>query len=99
MTLYFWCQLKRVTGRSDKPHTWYASVGTDAETTGRFDDSITYVGFATAWENQSQTLVARKWKNDQIRYGKSIGFNHCLIVEIDEKEYQVFARKLSEVEA
>ena len=99
MKLYFWCRLTRVTGKADKPHKWYATVGTDAETTGRFDDSITYVGFATARGNQCQAVVASKWKNEQIRYGESIGFDHCMIVAISEKEYEVFTRELSEVQA
>lgn len=98
MKLYFWCKLTRVTGKVDKPHKWHATVGTDAEVTGRFDDSITFVGFATAWGNQSHTMVASKWKNEQIRYGESIGFDHCLIVAITEIEYQHWTRQLSEVE-
>ena len=97
MKLYFWCQLRRVTGEADMPHKWYAAVGTDAETSGRFDDSITYVGFATAWGNQSHAAVASKWKNEQICYGASIGFDDCLLVAITEKQYQHWTRQLSEV--
>ena len=98
MKLYFRCQLRRVTGKADKPHEWYAAVGTEAETTGRFDDSITFVGFAKAWGNQSHSMVASKWKNEQIRYGESIGFDHCLVVAITEEEYGFWTRQLSEVE-
>jgi len=98
MKLYFWCRLRRVTGIADKPHKWYAAVGTDAETTGRFDDSITYVGFATASGGQCQAVAASTWKNEQIRYGESIGFDHCLIVAITEKEYQIWTREISGVE-
>ena len=104
MKLYFWCQLKRVVGKvgplpSGKP--WQPSStadNSDAMGTGQFDDSITFVGFATAWGNQSQAVVASKWKNEQIRYGESIGFDHCVIVAITEKEYQHWTRQLSEVE-
>jgi len=99
MKLYFWCRLRRVTGIADKPHKWYATVGTDAETTGRFDDSITYVGFATDSGGQCQAVVASMWKHAQMRYGESIGFDHCFIVAITEKEYEIWTRELGEVEA
>ena len=104
MKLYFWCQLKRVVGKvgplpSGKP--WQPSStadNSDAMGTGQFDDSITFVGFTTAWGNQSQTMVASKWKNEQIRYGESIGFNQCLIVAITEAEYRFMKSKISEVQ-
>jgi hypothetical protein len=96
MKLYFWCQLRRVTGKSDKPHQWYATVGTDAETTGRFDDSITYVGYDTLKGNQSESSLASRFKHCQISYGHSIGFDHCLIVSITEKEYENYKRELSD---
>ena len=105
MKLYFWVKLSKVSGRvgplgkTNKP--WQPSStcdNSDAMATGFFADSITYVGFATAWGNQSQAMVASKWKNEQMRHGESNGFDHCFIVAITEEEYLVFARQLSEVE-
>ena len=98
MRLYFWVRLTRVTGRCDVPHKWHATPGTDAETIGRFDDSISYVGFTTVWPHQSELQVAAKYREDQIRHGRNIGFDQSLIVQINETDYEVLTRQRMGVE-
>ena len=98
MKLYFWVRLTRVTGRCDVPHKWHATTGTDAETLGRFDDSITYVGFTTVWPHQSELQVAAKYRDEQIQHGLNIGFNQALIVAINAQDYEALTRQRMEVE-
>ena len=98
MKLYFWVRLTRVTGRCDVPHKWHATTGTDAETIGRFDDSITYVGFTTVWPHQSELQVAAKYREEQIQHGLNIGFNQALIVAINAQDYEALTRQRMEVE-
>ena len=98
MKLYFWVRLTRVTGRCDAPHKWHATTGTDAETLGRFDDSITYVGFTTVWPHQSELQVAAKYRDEQIQHGLNIGFNQALIVAINAQDYEALTRQRMEVE-
>ena len=98
MKLYFWVRLTRVTGRCDAPHKWHATTGTDAETLGRFDDSITYVGFTTVWPHQSELQVAAKYRDEQIQHGLNIGFEQALIVAINAQDYEVLTRDRMEVE-
>ena len=98
MKLYFWVRLTRVTGRCDVPHKWHATTGTDAETLGRFDDSITYVGFTTVWPHQSELQVAAKYRDEQIQHGLNIGFEQALIVAINAQDYEVLTRDRMEVE-
>ena len=107
MKLYFWVKLSRVTGRvgmlkSGRP--WRPSStadNSDAKTTGIFDDSITYVEFATVGPchcNQCQSIESKMFRLAQIQRGESMGFSNCTIVAITEKEYRVFTREL-EVQA
>ena len=98
MRLYFWVRLTRVTGRCDVPHKWHATTGTDAETIGRFDDSISYVGFTTVWPHQSELQVAAKYREEQIRHGRDIGFDQALIVQINARDYEVLTRQRMAVE-
>ena len=98
MKLYFWVRLTRVTGRCDVPHKWHATTGTDAETLGRFDDSITYAGFTTVWPHQSELQVAAKYRDEQIQHGLNIGFEQALIVAINAQDYEVLTRDRMEVE-
>ena len=98
MKLYFWVRLTRVTGRCDVPHKWHATTGTDAETLGRFDDSITYAGFTTVWPHQSELQVAAKYREEQIQHGLNNGFNQALIVAINAREYEALTRDRMEVE-
>lgn len=98
MRLYFWVRLTRVTGRCDVPHKWHATTGTDAETIGRFDDSISYVGFTTVWPHQSELQVAAKYREEQIQHGRNMGFDQALIVQINARDYEVLTRQRMGVE-
>lgn len=106
MKLYFWVKLSRVTGKvgmlkSGKP--WRPSStadNCDAKTTGLFDDSITFVDFATVGPchcDQCISIESKMFRLAQIQRGESMGFHNCMIVAITEKEYAHWTRQLSEV--
>ena len=65
--MYFWYKLSRVTGKlSGTCHDFFASTGTDAETLGRFEDSVTRFGYATVYPGQTTQQVFELYK-DQLQ--------------------------------
>jgi hypothetical protein len=92
-TLYFWMKFSRATGRS-APHSFYASCGTDAETTGWFNESITKIGFCTVAYGQTSAEAFARYKNEVFCDAESMGFNNNLVIKITRKEYVSFARSI-----
>lgn len=94
MKLYFWCRITRCTGPSPKCHRFYAACGSDAETTGRFDDSVVFVGYATCFHGQRREEVAQAYIDDINRHARANGFNvKPWVIEIQEKEYRYYERR------
>ena len=92
-TVYFWYKLSRVTGKIAGPcHSFFASVGTDAETVGRFGDSITRVGYATVYPGQTAVQVFEMYKAQLDADCRSLGFNGMIVTSIGKREYDSLRR-------
>ena len=90
-TMYFWWKIGRVADKSPS-HQFFASTGTDAETTGRFTDSVTRVGFSTVYGHQSKHEVFEKYQQQVIADAQSLGFDNVQVVSITRREYDAFYR-------
>jgi hypothetical protein len=98
MRLYFWVRMRRVFGKSPARHTWYAACGTDAETTGRFDDSVTRVSFVDRNMLESASAAAERHKTTIHVQACRLGFNDIMIVSISGREYEIFEKSLNDCE-
>jgi len=92
--IYFWMQFSRVFGKAG-PHKFFACTGTDAETTGRFCDSVTRVGFATVFPGQTTAEVFELYKSEVMRDAEQAGFTNNKIVTIRRRDYQAFLREFA----
>lgn len=98
--LYFWYKLTRVSQRFDGKHSFFATTGTDAETTGRFDDSVTRIGYATIYPGQTASQVFELYKSQLDDDCNKLGFNGLQLVLIGKREYDSFRRtELREIDA
>jgi len=94
MKIYFWAKMTRVTGQAPKDHRWYASCGTDAETTGRFCESVEWADYAIYKSECHKRIVADAFIADVHRHAKDNGFNtKPWVIEIQEKEYRYYERR------
>jgi hypothetical protein len=90
--MYFWYKLTRVTSKDCPRHKFFASTGTDAETGGRFDDSITRIGYATIFPGQTSDQVFELYKDQIDSDCKQLGYNAMQLVSISKREYDSFRR-------
>jgi len=99
--IYFWYKLSR-SGQQlkGKCHSFFACTGTDAETTGRFDDSVTRIGYATIYPGQTSAQVFELYKSQLDDDCDRLGFNGLQLVSIGKREYDSFMRtELREIDA
>jgi len=85
--IYFWYKLSRVTSKAAPCHKFFASTGTDAETLGRFEDSVTRIGYATVWPGQTTQQVFELYKDQIQAEGIHLGFDSLLVTSIGKREY------------
>ena len=99
--IYFWYKLSRVTGKlTGKCHKFFASTGTDAETLGRFEDSVTSLGYATVYEGQTGQQVFELYKDQLSDDCERLGFDSMQLVAIGKREYDSLVRvELKAIEA
>lgn len=91
--IYFWYKLSRVTSKlSGKCHDFFASTGTDAETLGRFEDSVTRFGYATVWSGQTTQQVFELCKDQLQAECTSLGFESPIVTSIGKREYDALRR-------
>ena len=91
--IYFWYKLSRVTSKlSGKCHDFFASTGTDAETLGRFEDSVTRFGYATVWPGQTTQQVFELYKDQLQAECTSLGFESLIVTSIGKREYDALRR-------
>lgn len=92
--MYFWWKIGRV---ADKVpcHKFFASTGTDAETTGRFTDSVTRVGFSTVYDYQSKHAVFERYQQQVISDARALGYDNVQVVSITRREFETFNRQES----
>ena len=91
--IYFWYKLSRVTSKlSGKCHDFFASTGTDAETLGRFEDSVTRFGYATVWPGQTTQQVFELCKDQLQAECTSLGFESPIVTSIGNREYDALRR-------
>ena len=90
--MYFWYKLTRVTQKVDVGHKFFASTGTDAETVGRFDDSLTRIGYATVFTGQSASEVFEMYKTQLDHDREQMGYNAMQLVSIGKREYDSLRR-------
>lgn len=90
--MYFWYKLTRVTQKVDVGHKFFASTGTDAETVGRFDDSITRIGYATVFPGQHSKDVFEMYRAQLESDCKQLGFNSITLTSIGKREYDSLRR-------
>lgn len=90
--IYFWYKLTRVTQKVGVSHKFFASTGTDAETVGRFDDSITRIGYATIFAGQHASDVFEMYKTQLDHDREEMGYNAMQLVSIGKREYDSLRR-------
>ena len=91
--MYFWYKLSRVTGKlSGKCHDFFASTGTDAETLGRFEDSVTRIGYATIYDGQTGQQVFELYKDQLSVECNELGFDSLIVTAIGKREYDALNR-------
>jgi hypothetical protein len=97
--MHFWIRLTRVTDKAPG-HKFFACTGTDAETTGRFCESLVRVGFATVYDGQKQQQVFDLYKDAVVNEANEQGFSNVLVTQIGKREYDAFFKsELRDVEA
>lgn len=98
--MYFWYKLTRVTQKVGVSHKFFASTGTDAETVGRFDDSVTRIGYAIVWPGQTTQQVFELYKDQLQEDGIRLGFGSLIVTPIGKREYDSLnGAELKEVDA
>ena len=91
--IYFWYKLARVSGKIvGKSHSFFASTGTDAETLGRFEDSVTRIGYATVYPGQTTQQVFELYKDQLQEDGTRLGFESLIVTSIGKREYDSLRR-------
>lgn len=86
--MYFRWKITRTTGLDDMPHKWHAKPGTDAETEGRFSDSVTGFGSMTVYPGQSYEQVFQLYE-EKIRHGcEDIGYDSHEVKQITLDEFE-----------
>jgi len=91
--IYFWYKLSRVSGKlSGKSHSFFACTGTDAETLGRFEDSVTRIGYATVYPGQTTQQVFELYKDQLQVDGVRLGFESLVVTSIGKREYDSLQR-------
>jgi len=92
--IYFWYKLSRVTGRlSGKCHKFFATTGTDAETLGRFEDSVTRIGYATVYDGQKSQEVFELYKDQLAADCLTLGFDSMIVTMIGKREYDALSKR------
>ena len=102
MKLYFWCQLKRVTGKvgplkSGKP--WQPSStadNSDAMGTGQFGDTVEGVYYNTVWPGQTEHSVRTRFQNEISFLAIECEFHSYQVVTISETDYYALSGKYAE---
>lgn len=91
--IYFWYKLSRVTSKlSGQCHNFFASTGTDAETLGRFEDSVTRIGYATVYPGQTTQQVFELYKDQLQADCMQLGFESLIVTSIGKREYDSLRR-------
>jgi hypothetical protein len=91
--IYFWYKLSRVTGKvAGKCHKFFASTGTDAETLGRFEDSVTRIGYTTVYPGQTTQHVFEMYKDQIQAEAIHLGFESLIVTSIGKREYDSLRR-------
>jgi hypothetical protein len=89
--IYFWYKLTRI-GDKVSNHKFFACTGTDAETIGRFDDSITRIGYATIYPGQTSHEVFGLYQEQLLDDCQRLGFQSLIVVAIGKREYDSLRR-------
>lgn len=91
--IYFWYKLSRVTSKiTSKCHKFFASTGTDAETLGRFEDSVTRIGYATIYDGQTGQQVFELYKEQLQADCIRLGFESLIVTSIGKRQYDALNR-------
>lgn len=87
--VYFWMHFTRVTGKAGN-HKFYASTGTDSETLGRFDASVTRVGYTIVNYGEKSEDAFQRYKTFALAGAEAMGYTNNQIVAIRRSEYKAF---------